>query len=94
MTTFNREELLRIAHLSGLPLDEKEMALFTQQINAILDYVNQLRDVPAAHNTFGTRTINVFREDKALQKETAAILEQAPEVDEGYFVVPKILDEK
>ena len=94
MATFNQDELLRIAHLSGLTLDNKEIALFTDQINAILTYVDQLQAVPAAENAFGTRTVNVFREDKALQKDSAAILAQAPEADEGYFVVPKILDEK
>ena len=94
MATFTQDELLRIAHLSGLPLDEKESALFTDQINAILAYVDQLQAVPAAENAFSTRTVNVFREDKAVQKDTASILAQAPESDEGYFVVPKILDEK
>ena len=45
MATFNQDELLRIAHLSGLMLNEKESALFTDQINAILTYVDQLQTV-------------------------------------------------
>jgi len=94
MTTFTKEELLHIANLSGLPLAEHELDQFRQQINAILTYVDQLQTVKLGQEAAGVRNVNVLRDDRAERKDSAAILAQAPETDDGYFVVPKILDEK
>ena len=94
MTTFNKDELLHLADLAGLPLEEHEIALFSEQIKAILAYVDQLQTANLGSEAAPTRTDNVLREDVAASKPNAAILAQAPETDDGYFVVPKILDEK
>ena len=94
MTTFNKQELLHLADLAGLPLAESEIALFSEQIKAILAYVDQLKDVQISADIPPLRTDNVLREDVAERKPNAAFLAQAPETDDGYFVVPKILDEK
>jgi aspartyl/glutamyl-tRNA(Asn/Gln) amidotransferase C subunit len=94
MTTFNKEELLHLADLAGLPLAEHEVSLFSEQIKAILAYVDQLKDVQISTDIPPLRTDNVLREDVAVRKPNAAFLAQAPETDDGYFVVPKILDEK
>ncbi len=94
MTTFNKEELLHLAGLAGLPLADHEIALFSEQIKAILAYVDQLNDVQIRTDIPPLRTDNVLREDSAERKANAAFLAQAPETEDGYFVVPKILDEK
>lgn len=94
MTTFNKEELLHLADLAGLPLAESEIALFSEQIKAILAYVDQIKDIQIQPDLAPLRTDNVLREDVAVRKPNAAFLAQAPETDDGYFVVPKILDEK
>ncbi len=94
MTTFNKDELLHLADLAGLPLDEHEISLFSEQIKAILAYVDQLQAANLGNEAAPTRTDNVLREDVAVSKPNTAILAQAPETDDGYFVVPKILDEK
>ena len=94
MTTFNKEELLHLANLAGLPLEEREIALFGEQIKAILTYVDQIQTAKLSAAETAPQTANVLREDVAERKPNQAILAQAPETDDGYFVVPKILDEK
>lgn len=94
MTTFNKQELLNIAKLSALKLNEQEIDLYMGQIQSILSYVDQLQAVPITSDQTNVRNSNIFREDIAIQKDNTLVLQQAPEVDEGYFTVPKILDEK
>jgi len=94
MTTFNKEELLHLANLSGLPLEEHEINTFTGQINSILQYVDQLQVVEVNAHESHVVPKNIFRPDAAVRKDNALLLAQAPETDDGYIVVPKILDEK
>lgn len=94
MAHFDKKELLAIAHLSALKLEEKELEPFTQQIQAILSYVDQLNQVHVRPLDEHTGNINIFRDDVAVRTDSSTLLAQAPEVDENYFVVPKILDEK
>ena len=94
MATFNNEELTYLAHLSALKLEENEMAPLVEQINSILSYVDQLQNVPLTQKAEPVRNVNIFRDDVAIPTDPAAVLAQAPVLDETYFVVPKILDEK
>jgi aspartyl-tRNA(Asn)/glutamyl-tRNA(Gln) amidotransferase subunit C len=94
MTAFNKQELLSIAKLSALKLEDKEIDLFEQQIKSILAYVDQLQQVPISSAVSHIGNSNIFREDVAVKKDSTDILAQAPETDENYFTVPKILDEK
>lgn len=94
MAHFNKQELLDIAHLSALKLEEHEIKVFTEQISAILSYVDQLAQVNIVAQTNQAGNVNIFRQDVAIKTDSTPILAQAPETDENYFVVPKILDEK
>ena len=94
MTTFNKQELQAIAHLSALTLNENETELFAQQIQSILQYIDQLKAVPLTSAAQPVRNINVMREDEIIKTDPAPIMAQAPAIDEHFFVVPKILDEK
>lgn len=94
MATFTKEELLHIAKLSALTLEENEIAAFTGQINAVLQYVDQLAPVVIKEIDTDIRNVNVLRDDIAVKKDRTDVLAVAPEVDEGYFAVPTILEEK
>lgn len=94
MINFDKQELLNIAHLSALKLEEHEIEAFTEQITAILAYVEQLNKVAIVTQPQRAGNVNIFRQDLAIPTDYSAILAQAPETDENYFVVPKILDEK
>lgn len=94
MKSLNKQELLHIANLSALKLEDKEIEFFSQQIQQILSYIDQLQTVAITAQPEQIKNINIFREDKALQGDAHAVLAQAPQVDDGFFAVPKILDEK
>ncbi|MBY0353333.1 Asp-tRNA(Asn)/Glu-tRNA(Gln) amidotransferase subunit GatC [Candidatus Babeliales bacterium] len=93
MTTFNREELLKLAQLSSLHLEENEIDTYVERLSAILAYVKQLQEVSKTSEAEQVRNVNVFREDAVVVCDRAEeMLAQAPEREDHYFVVPKILD--
>ena len=92
----SREEVLKVARLSRLSLSDEEVDLFTTQLDAIIRYVEQLRELdtgdvePLAHPL---PIENVFRDDVAragLAPDEA--LGNAPRRHEGFFVVPPTLE--
>ena len=85
-----------VALLSRLELTEEEAGKFTGQLNSILDYVEVLNSVdtsqvePTAHVL---PVKNVMRPDEvrpSLDRKLA--LSNAPEQEDGYFIVPKIVE--
>ena len=90
-----KDEVLYVADLARLDLDDASIDKFAGQIGTILDYVDKLNEV----NTDGIRPTshaisltNVFREDQQnehLEREQA--LANAPEKEDGNFIVPKVV---
>ena len=92
----SKEEIIHVADLARLDLDEAAVEKFAVQIAEILEYVDTLNradtaDIaPTAHAISLT---NAFREDiekKHLNRDTA--LANAPQKKDGEFVVPKIVE--
>jgi aspartyl-tRNA(Asn)/glutamyl-tRNA(Gln) amidotransferase subunit C len=86
-----------VANLARLRITDAEVATYAGQLSAILDYFEQLRRVdtegvsPTAHPL---SMVNVFREDtphKSWPVERA--LHEAPDPHDGFFRVPKVLDQ-
>ena len=85
-----------ISHLSRLRPDDEEVRLFSEQLSAILEYVDQLSAVdtddvePTAH---ALPIHNVFRDDvTGTSLNPDAALANAPQRDGNFFGVPKVLD--
>ena len=91
MIDLTREELLKIAQLSALQLDEDELATFEHDLKALLNYTSELDDVAVGKFRPKSHHVNVFRDDKSKQVDSELLLKQAPAVEDHYFVVPKIL---
>ena len=91
MIKFNKEELLKIANLSGLKLDNEEIPVLVKQIQLILNYTEELEQVKLSKETSPIKNVNVFRNDEIKEFDSSSILKQAPSVKNNYFVVPKIL---
>ncbi|MDI6853341.1 MAG: Asp-tRNA(Asn)/Glu-tRNA(Gln) amidotransferase subunit GatC [Deltaproteobacteria bacterium] len=90
-----REEVLHVATLARLSLKPEEIETFTRQLNDILAYVAKLQEVdtegvpPLAHVI---PLSNAFREDEvqpSLDRDES--LANAPEREEGAFVVPRVI---
>ena len=87
-----------VAHLARLKITDAEAALFASQLSKVLDYVAQLnkldtKDVtPTAH---ALPLSNVFRDDVVRPCWTPdQALHNAPDRHEGFFRVPKVLDQE
>ena len=90
-----KEEVLHVADLARLELDEESTNTFVGQLGTILEYMDTLNHVdtkevePTSHAIFLT---NAFREDNPaghLARDKA--LANAPEKEAGSFIVPKIV---
>ncbi len=91
-----RKDVENVALLSRLEFSDSELDTFTGQLDAILEYADVLNKVnvegvqPTAHVL---PIKNVMRPDVAkpsLPREEA--LANAPEQEDGYFKVPKIME--
>lgn len=93
--TISINDAKHVAKLARLGLSESELELYTKQLNAVLDYAQQLQVLDTANiqptfNPFGAET--VFREDKVQQFENKKqLIANGPEVEGTSFVVPRVL---
>ncbi|RMF21038.1 MAG: Asp-tRNA(Asn)/Glu-tRNA(Gln) amidotransferase subunit GatC [Cyanobacteria bacterium J083] len=96
MTAIDREQVRKVANLARLELTPAEEEEFTQQLSRILDYFEQLSELDTTDVPPTTRAIelsNVTRPDKLEPfEDKSSLLEQAPEREDNYFRVPKILN--
>lgn len=89
-----------IAKLANIPVSEKEkeeLAAGFEETLAVVDELNSLNveNVPTTHQVTGLE--NVWREDEINQETTFTqqeALANAEKSHDGYFVVPRILEEK
>ena len=92
----SEDQVNHVARLARLSLQPQETELFTRQLNEILDYMEQLNEVPT-HDIEPTSHImelsNVFRDDVVKSTSaTDALLANAPETAHHFFVVPRIVE--
>ena len=92
----NRKDVEHVALLSRLELSENELDKFTGQLDAILEYIDVLNQVdtsavePMAHVL---EIRNVMRADEVqLSLPREAALQNAPDAEDGFFKVPKIVE--
>ena len=92
-----KEVLQNVATLSRLSIAESEEEKYMNELDKFLTYVDNLSQVDTENiqpTTYALPMQNVFREDvvkPSLPREKA--LQNAPLQDNGYFKVPKVLDE-
>jgi aspartyl-tRNA(Asn)/glutamyl-tRNA(Gln) amidotransferase subunit C len=91
----SKKDVVHVANLARLELDDAAVEKFSLQIGAILDYVDTLNRL----DTTGVRSTshaifltNAFRDDRIKQhlgQELA--LANAPEKDDSTFWVPRVI---
>ena len=93
----DQEQVRKVAKLARLDLTDSEAAEFSDQLSAILEYVEKMNELdtdnaaPLAHCL---PVSNCFREDVVKESlGTEKVLANAPQCDESFFKVPKILDD-
>jgi aspartyl-tRNA(Asn)/glutamyl-tRNA(Gln) amidotransferase subunit C len=86
----------RIASLARIAVPEAELAPLAGELSHILGWIEQLGEVDTGDVTPMTSVVAMrlaWREDRVTDGGKAeAILANAPERQDGYFVVPKVVE--
>ena len=91
MIKITKEEVYHIARISNIEIYPDEIEEMTQHLQEVLAYAGRVAEIAADVYEPSNKNINVMREDVVARTDTKPILEQAPEEQENYFVVPKII---
>jgi len=92
-----QDDVRQVAKLSRLKLTDPEVAHFTGQLAAIIQYVGKLNELdlegvePLSHASDQTTVLRDDVEQQGLAPDTA--LANAPDHQGPFFKVPKVLDD-
>tara|TARA_B100001750_G_scaffold222076_1_gene211173 strand:+ start:171 stop:458 length:288 start_codon:yes stop_codon:yes gene_type:complete len=94
--SLSRDDVKKVAGLSRLRMADEQLDKMAPEINNILGFIEQLSEV----NTDNVEPLaNVARSNLPLRDDVVndgdcvdKILANAPEAEEGYFAVPKIVE--
>ena len=93
--SITKDDVAKVANLARLDLSSAEQEEFVPQLNAILDYFEQLQELDTENVEPTTRAIdvqNVTREDELKPyAEIESLLDSAPQREEDFFRVPRIM---
>ena len=92
----SKEELLHIAKLADLELDESEIDNYLANLDDILNFANIVNNAPVEglDITIGANEAkNVFRKDEVkVFKDNESLLENAPDKAQNMFKIPKVIE--
>ena len=92
----SKEEILHIANLANLTIEENEVENYIVNLQDILNFANIVNNAPVEglNVTIGSNeTNNVFRKDEVRKFEDIdSLLQNAPEQDRHMFKIPKVLN--
>jgi aspartyl-tRNA(Asn)/glutamyl-tRNA(Gln) amidotransferase subunit C len=94
MAKITQEEIIKLAQMSYIKVADEEIPHLTAEIEAVLEYASGLKQIAAAHEHHTIpmpKNKNILRPDKAVKTNPEPLLEQAPEREGDYFVVPIII---
>lgn len=91
----SREEILHIANLADLELEESEIEKYMLHLQDILNFANIVNNAPVDNLeiTIGANEKkNVFRKDEIkVFEDNEALLQNAPSKEQNMFKIPKVL---
>ncbi|MFZ4453494.1 Asp-tRNA(Asn)/Glu-tRNA(Gln) amidotransferase subunit GatC [Salibacterium aidingense] len=96
MERITKEQVRHVAHLARLSVTEEEAATFTEQLDAIIEFAEQLNELETENVEPTTHVLdihNVLRKDEqrpSLDREEA--LKNAPDQEDGQVKVPSVLE--
>ncbi|MFA4871810.1 MAG: Asp-tRNA(Asn)/Glu-tRNA(Gln) amidotransferase subunit GatC [Patescibacteria group bacterium] len=94
----SKDEVEHIARLARLRLNDKEKAIYSEQLSSILAYVNKMQAATMADiepTSQITDLNNIMREDVIKDSGLAGdLINGAPDKIDGYIKIPKIFEDK
>lgn len=86
----------KISHLARIRLPEERVGVMTAELNGLLKWVDQLNEVTTEGVEPMTSAVHAtlqWREDQVTEGGKAdEILRNAPEAQNGFFLVPKVIE--
>ncbi|MGG4490897.1 Asp-tRNA(Asn)/Glu-tRNA(Gln) amidotransferase subunit GatC [Metabacillus idriensis] len=96
MSRISKEEVKHVANLARLAITEEETEMFTNQLDAIITFAEQLNELDTTGVEPTTHVLemkNILREDKAEKGlKVEDVVKNAPDHKDGYIRVPSILE--
>ncbi|MFA9457715.1 Asp-tRNA(Asn)/Glu-tRNA(Gln) amidotransferase subunit GatC [Halalkalibacter sp. AB-rgal2] len=96
MSRISEEQVKHVANLARLAITEEEAKMFTEQLDAIITFAEQLNELDTTGVEPTTHVLNmknVLREDKAGEGlPVEDVLKNAPDHEDGQIKVPSIIE--
>ncbi|HXL68272.1 MAG TPA: Asp-tRNA(Asn)/Glu-tRNA(Gln) amidotransferase subunit GatC [Xanthobacteraceae bacterium] len=86
----------RIAHLARIAVAESEIEHLRGEINAILDFVEQLKEVDVEGvepmTSVTPMKLRLRQDEVSDGGDAEKVLANAPQSEDGFFLVPKVVE--
>ncbi len=92
MAKVTKEEIKKIAEMTRVSIEDHELDSILTQFNDVLTYAERVVEIAKSVEIKGNKNINSLRQDIVIPTDSRAILAQAPQQEDNYFVVPKFVD--
>jgi aspartyl-tRNA(Asn)/glutamyl-tRNA(Gln) amidotransferase subunit C len=93
---FDKKSLLKLGKLARISISDDKLNNLSQDLNSILEFVDQLKEIRTDQVDPTSNSLNQkleVRDDKVENKNsTEDVLENAPEKEMNFFVVPKVIE--
>ena len=93
---FDKKSLLKLGKLARISISDDKLNNLSKDLNSILEFVDQLKEIKTDQVDPTSNSLNQkleVRDDKVDTKNSAEdILENAPEKQIDFFVVPKVIE--
>ena len=93
---FDKKSLLKLGKLARIFISDDKLNNLSQDLNSILEFVDQLKEIRTDQVDPTSNSLNQKLEvrDDIVENEnsTEDVLENAPEKEMNFFVVPKVIE--
>lgn len=95
MNELTRDEVLHVAHLARIEVEEQEIEKYAHQLKTIMDEINKINEVEINTSDIlvtPSENHNVYRNDEPIN-ETVDISINAPKTNGNYIEVTRFINE-
>ena len=93
---FDKKSLLKLGKLARISISDDKLNNLSKDLNSILEFVDQLKEIKTDQVDPTSNSLNQkleVRDDKVDTKNSVEdVLENAPEKEMNFFVVPKVIE--
>jgi aspartyl-tRNA(Asn)/glutamyl-tRNA(Gln) amidotransferase subunit C len=94
--SLNHEDIRRLAHLARIAVTEQEVAEISIKLNGVFALIEEMRAVDAADiepMAHGIDVVQRLRDDRVTETDQRAAFQAiAPQVENGLYLVPKVIE--